>query len=100
MVGGFEFSNVIIFLASFGMILSLIYSLFLYNRIFFGSLQESFIRYYCDCSRLEFIVLITFVVLVLIGGVYPQIIFMFCTNTLISSHVIVLTLPLICYIKN
>jgi len=27
-------------------------------RIFFGPLQKTFIRFYCDCSRLEFIVLL------------------------------------------
>lgn len=33
--GAFEISNVIIFLSSLGLILSLVYSLFFYNRIFF-----------------------------------------------------------------
>lgn len=53
------------------MILSLIYSLFLYNRIFFGPLQEIFVRFYCDCSRLEFIILSIFVFFVFFMGLFP-----------------------------
>jgi proton-translocating NADH-quinone oxidoreductase chain M len=71
LVGAIDFSNVLVFLSSFGIILSLIYSLFLYNRIFFGPLQKMFIRYYCDCSRLEFVVLVIFVVFVFLMGLFP-----------------------------
>jgi len=88
LAGGITYSSVIIFFSTFGMILSLIYSLFLYNRIFFGSLQEIFIRYYCDCTRLEFFILFLFCILVLIGGFYPQIILIFCSNALFSSKCI------------
>lgn len=56
------------------MILSLIYSLFLYNRIFFGPLQRFFIRYYSDCSRLEFLILFIFVIFVFIMGLFPGLI--------------------------
>ena len=55
LIGGFYCSNVIIILSSFGMILTLIYSLSLYNRIFFGSLYVIFIRYYSEVSRLDII---------------------------------------------
>lgn len=64
----------LVFLSTFGSILSLIYSLFLYNRIFFGPLQQFFIRYYCDCSRLEFVILTIFVVFVFIMGLFPGLI--------------------------
>lgn len=73
LVGAFGFSNVIVFFSSFAMILSLIYSLFLYNRVFFGRLEEMFIRYFCDVIRLEFVVLIIFVCLVIIFGLFPNI---------------------------
>lgn len=90
LAGGFDFSNIIIFLSTFGMILSLIYSLFLYNRLFFGVLQETFLRYYADCSRLEFTILIVFSFLVIIGGLYPKIIFFFCINNLVSNNILIL----------
>lgn len=73
-----------VFFSSFGMILSLVYSLFLYNRIFFGSLQKIFIRFYCDCSRLEFVILFIFVIFVFILGLYPGIsMFNFVSSSLI-----------------
>jgi NADH:ubiquinone oxidoreductase subunit 4 (subunit M) len=90
LVGGFEFSNIIIFLSTFGMVLSLVYSLFLYNRIFFGSLQQLFLRYYSDCSRLEFTILIVFIFFVILGGLYPKIIFMFFINNLLTNNVLIL----------
>jgi len=74
LVGAVDFTNVLVFLSSFGMILALIYSLFLYNRIFFGPLQKMFIRYYCDCSRLEFMVLVIFVIFVFLMGLFPGLI--------------------------
>lgn len=90
LIGGFEFSNVIIFLSTFGMILSLIYSLFLYNRIFYGVLQETFLRYYTDCSRLEFTILFLFAILIIIGGLFPKFIFIFCINNLLTNNIICL----------
>jgi NADH-ubiquinone oxidoreductase chain 4 len=82
LVGGFEFSNVIIFLSALGLVLTLFYSLFLYNRIFFGSLQTYFIRYYSDCSRLEFYVLSILAIFVIFGGLYPTIVFPFFLTAL------------------
>ena len=63
--GILQYSSFIVFLSTFSLVLTLLYSLFLYNRIFFGSLQQLFIRYYCDCIRLEFMVLIIFALLLL-----------------------------------
>jgi len=69
LTGSFYFSNVIAFLSSFASILSLVYSLFFYNRIFFGPTPNFFIRYFSDTSRLEFIVLSFFLVLVIFLGI-------------------------------
>lgn len=88
LLGGFHFSNIIIFLSSFGMVLTLIYSLFLYNRIFFGSLQQLFIRYYCDCIRLEFIILNIFLFLIIFFGLFPSLIFNFFILSLFKVSLI------------
>jgi NADH-ubiquinone oxidoreductase chain 4 len=77
LVGGLYYNTVIIFLSSFGMILTLIYSLTLYNKIFFGSFQINFIRFYCDCTRLEFYCLFFFVLLLFLFGLYPVLLFNF-----------------------
>jgi NADH:ubiquinone oxidoreductase subunit 4 (subunit M) len=75
LIGGFSYSNVIIFLSSFGMILTLIYSLVLYAKIFFGVLQINFIRFYSECTRLEFFSLIFFLFFVIFFGLFPYILF-------------------------
>lgn len=46
----------------------MIYSLFLFNRLFFGPIHSFFIRFFCDSSRLETnILLILFVISVFFG---------------------------------
>src|SRR5579871_6837408 len=52
--GAISFSFLIVLVTTFSLILSLIYSLFLYNRIFFGYIKDFFIKYYSDITRLEF----------------------------------------------
>jgi NADH:ubiquinone oxidoreductase subunit 4 (subunit M) len=73
--GALYFSYVITFVTTFSLILSLIYSLFLYNRIFFGFIKKNFIRFYIDITRLEFFFLIMFVFLVILYGIFPFYIF-------------------------
>jgi NADH:ubiquinone oxidoreductase subunit 4 (subunit M) len=75
LIGAFDYSNVIVFLSSLGMILTLIYSLSLYSKIFFGSLQILFIRFYSECTRLEFLCLFIFCFFVLLFGLFPNILF-------------------------
>ena len=57
------------------MILTLIYSLSLYGKIFFGKLEINFIRFYSEINRLEFFCLFIFCILVLIFGLLPYLIF-------------------------
>lgn len=71
LVGGFDFNPLIIIFSSLGMILTLIYSLALYNRLFFGPLYLKFIRYYSEISRLEFYVLFFLVLIIIFFGLYP-----------------------------
>jgi len=75
LVGAYSFSNVIVFISTFGMILTLIYSLLLYGKIFFGKFEINFIRFYSELSRLEFFCLFIFCSLVLIFGLFPFLIF-------------------------
>jgi NADH:ubiquinone oxidoreductase subunit 4 (subunit M) len=75
LVGAFEYSNIIIFLSTFAMILTLIYSLSLFNKIFYGKLNIKFIRFYAEINRLEFFCLITLCSLVIILGLMPFLIF-------------------------
>src|SRR5690242_10361111 len=58
--GAFTFSFVIVFLTTISLIFSLIYSLFLYNKLFYGYIKVFFIRYYSDATRLVFFLFIFF----------------------------------------
>src|SRR6185436_8457790 len=60
------------FLLTYGILqyLTLLYSLFLYNRIFFGNIKIFFIKYYTDITRLEFFFLIIFLFLIIYFGVF------------------------------
>jgi proton-translocating NADH-quinone oxidoreductase chain M len=73
--GILNYSFIITFLSTFSLILSLMYSLFLYNRIFFGYIKSFFIKFYCDITRLEFVYLIIFLFIIILGGIYPMLIF-------------------------
>lgn len=77
----FEVNTTVAILASLGIILSACYSLFLYNRVCFGSFSTylSNNSYHLlsikDVSRREFFVLFPLVILTIILGVYPHPIF-------------------------
>lgn len=74
LIGLFSTSSTLFFLASLPLILTLIYSLFLYNRLFFGPIYITFIRYYCDNTFLEFIILIVLILISIVGAIYPMLI--------------------------
>lgn len=75
-VGSFYFSNYLFFFSSIGLVLGLIYSMFFYNRIFFG-VFPFFIRFYSDCSRLEFLILFNIFFFLFFFGLFPGFVFSF-----------------------
>jgi len=77
LVSAYEVNSTVAILASLGMVLSASYSLFLYNRVSFGSMSPYIAgaAENRDINRREFYVLLPLVVLALLLGVYPQIIF-------------------------
>lgn len=77
LVGAVDYSNVIVFLSSFALIITLIYCITFYNKIFFGELKITFIRFYSEVTRLEFFCLFVFCSLVLFFGFFPDYILMF-----------------------
>lgn len=74
-VGLFSTSLFTGIISNLGLILSLVYSLFLYNRLFFHHVKKNIISYYCDISRLEFSILAIFALLIIFFGIYPDPIF-------------------------
>lgn len=59
-------------ISNFGLVLTLVYSLFLYNRVFFGPFKVDRIAYFCDLSRLEFYLMVFLCLLILWGGLAPN----------------------------
>lgn len=60
-----------------GLLLTLGYSLFLYNRIAHGFLKNEFIRFYSDITRKEFFILISLIIMIYLWGLKPQILINF-----------------------
>jgi len=71
-IGGFYLSYFITILTTVGSVLALVYSLFLYNKIFFGPLNKNFIRFYNDVTRIEFLIFFILLILILFFGIFPQ----------------------------
>jgi len=73
LLGAFQENTTVTLLASTGMILGTAYSIWLYNRISFGSITAS-LNYFNDITAREFYILIPFVILIVVFGIYPDII--------------------------
>src|ERR1700735_2851581 len=54
MLSGLIISNLVIVFSIFSLVLTLVYSLFFYNKIFFGQININFFRYFSEITRLEF----------------------------------------------
>jgi proton-translocating NADH-quinone oxidoreductase chain M len=72
LVGSFQSNTIVTFLASTGMVTGAGYSLWLCNRILFGSLSSQYIVQYIDINRREFAVLLPLLICTLWMGVYPE----------------------------
>lgn len=75
-------------LCNVGLILTLLYSLFLYNRVFFGYLNLRYIAYFCDITRLEFYILVLIVIFVLYFGLFPDHLVSFFYSFLLKMYLI------------
>lgn len=75
LVGAFENNTTVAFLSAIGMVLGAAYSLWLCNRVLFGTLHIEYISQYKDLSRREFAILFPLIICTLWLGVYPEIYF-------------------------
>jgi NADH-ubiquinone oxidoreductase chain 4 len=70
--GVFERLPILGIFASFSIILSAAYTIYMYNRIAFaGSYSKFFIKNILDLNKREFYILFTLVALTIILGIYP-----------------------------
>jgi proton-translocating NADH-quinone oxidoreductase chain M len=70
------FVNVeISFFAALGMILNGVYAIWLFNRVFFGSIKiNNLYLYYSDINKREFFILFLFFIFILLFGIFPNLI--------------------------
>ncbi|MEO8757701.1 MAG: NADH-quinone oxidoreductase subunit M [Devosia sp.] len=71
MIGTFQINTWVVFFATFGVILSASYALFLYRRIIFGGLTKDTLKSILDLDAREIAVLGTLLVLTIFYGFYP-----------------------------
>ena len=74
LIGAIQKNFLVAILASIGIILGAAYMLWLYKRVVFGKLEKSELKELKDLNLSEGIVLFSLVALVLLFGVYPNLI--------------------------
>ena len=72
LIGAFQANKTLTFIAAIGMILGAAYSIWLFNRISFGSLKLVYFGSFQDISRREFWILLPLALLILWMGIYPN----------------------------
>jgi NADH-quinone oxidoreductase subunit M len=72
LIGTFKVSTWAAFVATFGVILSAAYALWLYRRVVFGPLEKESLKTMADLDRREIAILVPLVLLTLYFGFYPS----------------------------
>jgi NADH-quinone oxidoreductase subunit M len=75
LMGAFRVNTWVAFFATFGVILSAAYALWLYRRVIFGVLDKESLKGMLDLSAREKAILYPLVILVIFYGVYPKPVF-------------------------
>lgn len=74
LVGIFQYNTIALFFAATGIVLSAVYSIWLFNRVCFGTLKIKYITSYIDLNEVEMIVFIPLIILMFILGLNSQLI--------------------------
>jgi NADH-quinone oxidoreductase subunit M len=72
LIGTFKVNSWVAFLATFGVILSAAYALWLYRKIIFGALEKPGLVAIADLDRREILVFAPLVILTILFGFYPK----------------------------
>ena len=71
LVGAYKANSWVAFVATFGVILSAAYALWLYRRVIFGKLEKASLKNIVDLNTREIAILTPLVVLTILLGVWP-----------------------------
>ncbi len=72
LLGAFKVNLYVAFFATTGVILSAVYALWLYKRVIFGVITNDEIEKLLDLNLREYMILLPFVLLIILFGVYPN----------------------------
>ena len=72
LLGAFKVNLYVAFFATTGVILSAAYALWLYKRVIFGVITNDEVEKLLDLNLREYIILLPFVLLIILFGVYPN----------------------------
>nr|YP_009515587.1 NADH dehydrogenase subunit 4 [Sirodotia delicatula]AVK39592.1 NADH dehydrogenase subunit 4 [Sirodotia delicatula] len=72
LLGAFQSSVILVLCISFSIVLSAAYSIWMFNRIMFGTLKLEYTDTFQDISRREFVILFSITFLVFWMGLYPE----------------------------
>ncbi|MDN5248906.1 MAG: NADH-quinone oxidoreductase subunit M [Alphaproteobacteria bacterium] len=72
LAGTFQVNTITVFFATFGVILSAAYALYLYRRVVLGPLEKEHLKALLDLSQREKILLYPMVALTIFFGIYPS----------------------------
>jgi NADH-quinone oxidoreductase subunit M len=72
LIGTFQANNSVAFFATFGIILSACYALYLYRRVIFGVIEKPNLMGIADLTRREVVTLLPLGLLTIFYGVHPQ----------------------------
>ena len=75
LIGLFQSNILITFFSATGMVLGAVYSLWLYNRICFGTIKTKYNHNFQDLTKREFYLFIPLLILVFVIGIYPEVLF-------------------------
>ncbi len=70
-IGAFQVNKIAAILAAFGVVLGATYMLWLYARVIFGEVKNDKLQNIKDVNKIEFFVLLSIALLVLLIGIYP-----------------------------
>lgn len=76
-IGTFQVSKITAVLASLGVILGACYMLWLYKRVWFSEIENDKISSFTDVNKIEFVSLAVMAVLVVLFGIFPNLILSF-----------------------
>lgn len=79
-IGTFKSNNIIAILAALGVIFGACYMLWLYKRVWFGEISNEKISTLADLNKAEFIALASLTLLVIIFGIFPNLLMSFFHN--------------------